>query len=127
MRRRVRAHDQSSTSAPRCCVRWLPGCQTLTGPLFLGHARALPRPGWGAARLPRSRPYPSWAHASVAIAYQYVASRHLLHGCPRLDCVREAALQQPVLVDVAIDRARLEQLVVRAPGRDATLVEDDDL
>src|SRR5213080_4455833 len=28
-RLRVRRHDQSSTSAPLCMVRWLPGCQTL--------------------------------------------------------------------------------------------------
>ena len=39
-RRRVRRQDQSSTSAPRCIVRWLPGCQTLIArdPL-LAHAR----------------------------------------------------------------------------------------
>src|SRR5919109_3425868 len=30
MRRAVRRQDQSATSAPRCIVRWLPGCQTLT-------------------------------------------------------------------------------------------------
>jgi hypothetical protein len=29
MRRAVRRQDQSATSAPRCIVKWLPGCQTL--------------------------------------------------------------------------------------------------
>src|SRR5213594_2809306 len=39
-RRRVRRQDQSSTSAPRCMVRWLPGCQTLIArDLLLVHAR----------------------------------------------------------------------------------------
>src|SRR3954452_8839752 len=38
-RRRVRRQDQSSTSAPRGIVRWLPGCQTLIAcDLLLVHA-----------------------------------------------------------------------------------------
>src|ERR671932_2014430 len=53
--RRVRAHDQSSTSAPRCCVRWLPGCQTLTRLGFLVRARARSPPllGGEGSRRPR--------------------------------------------------------------------------
>jgi len=36
----VRRQDQSSTSAPRCIVRWLPGCQTLIAhDLLLVYAR----------------------------------------------------------------------------------------
>ena len=45
----------------------------------------------------------------------------------RLDRVGELALEQAVLVDVAVDGARLEQLLVRAAGRDPPVVEDDDL
>jgi hypothetical protein len=37
----VRRQDQSATSAPRCMVRWLPGCQTLMGDPFELRAR-----GW---------------------------------------------------------------------------------
>src|SRR5438128_2791523 len=102
--RRVRAHDQSSTSAPRCCVRWPPGCQTLTPSLFLAHARAFPHPGWGAARLPRRRRYHPLTRASEAIPCQNVPSGHLLDRGPCLDGVREPALEETVLVDVAVDR-----------------------
>ena len=39
-RRRVRRQDQSSTSAPRWIVKWLPGCQTLIPrDLLFVHAR----------------------------------------------------------------------------------------
>src|SRR5918911_2239654 len=127
-RRRVRAQDQSSTSAPRCCVRWPPGCQTLTARGFLGHACAIPHPyGWGAARRPRRRRYQPKAYASAPIRCQNAASGDFLHGGPRLDGVREAPLEQAVLVDVAVDRTRLEQLFVRPAGDDPALVEDDDL
>src|SRR5919205_1904489 len=127
-RRRVRAHDQSSTSAPRCCVRWPPGCQTLTARGFLGHACAIPHPyGWGAARRPRRRRYQPKAYASAPIRCQNAASGDFLHGGSRLDGVREAPLEQAVLVDVAIDRTRLEQLLVCPAGDDPALVEDDDL
>src|SRR2546423_2667585 len=127
-RRRVRAHDQSSTSAPRCCVRWPPGCQTLTGRAFLVHARAVPHPyGWGCARRPRGRRYqPPW-YASAPIQYQNAASGDLLHGRPRLDGVGEPPLEQAVLVDVPVDAARLEQLLVRPTRDDSPLVEHDDL
>src|ERR671933_823245 len=125
--RRVRSHDQSSTSAPRCCVRWPPGCQTLTRLLLLVHARAFPHPGWGRARLPRRRRYHRQAHASVAIACQNAASGDLLHRGPRLDGVGEAALQEAMLVDVAVDLARLEQLLVRPACDDPPLVQHDDL
>src|SRR5919201_88700 len=127
-RRRVRAHDQSSTSAPRCCVRWPPGCQTLTALGFLVHARAVPHPyGWGAARRPRPRRYqPPW-YASAPIPCQNAASGDFLHGRPRLDGVCEPPLEQAVLVDVAVDGARLEQLLVRPARDDPPLVEDDDL
>src|SRR5919197_1218137 len=126
-RRRVRAHDQSSTCAPRCWVRWLPGCQTLTRWLFLIDARAFPHPGWVGARLPRRRRYHAGAHASVPVPSQNGASGDLLHRGACLDGVGEAALEEAVLVDVAVDRARLEQLLVRPAGDDAPLVEDDDL
>src|ERR687887_550021 len=106
--RRVRAHDQSSTSAPRCCVRWLPGCQTLTALGFLGHARAVPHPyGWGGARRPRRRRYQQSSYDSAPIPCQNVASGDLLHRRPGLDGVGEAPLEQAVLVDVAVDGARL--------------------
>src|ERR687888_129344 len=125
-RRRVRAHDQSSTCAPRCWVRWLPGCQTLTRWLFLIDARAFPHPGWVGARLPRRRRYHAGAHASVPVPSQNGASGDLLHRGACLDGVGEAALEEAVLVDVAVDRARLEQLLVRPAGDDAPLVEDED-
>ena len=63
----------------------------------------------------------------MAIPCRNRPSGHFLHGRPRLDRVREAALEEAVLVDVAVDRARLEQLVVRPAGDDPALVEDDDL
>src|SRR5919204_789731 len=121
--RRVRAHDQSSTSAPRCCVRWLPGCQTLTALGFLVDARAFPHPvGWGAARRPRRRRYQPKTYASAPIPCRSCASGHLLHGGPRLDRVREPPLEKTVLVDVAVDRTRLEQLLVRPARDDPSLV-----
>src|SRR5918911_4813474 len=110
-RRRVRAHDQSSTCAPRCCVRWPPGCQTLTRSAFLVEARAFPHPGWGAARLPRRRRYHSQTHTSVPIPGQNGASGDLLHRGARLDGVGEPTLEEAVLVDVTVDLARFEQLV----------------
>src|SRR5919109_2807423 len=126
--RRVRAHDQSSTSAPRCCVRWLPGCQTLTRLGFLVHARAIPHPyGWGGARRPRRRHYQPSAYASAPIRCQNAASGDLLHGRTRLDGVRKPPLEEAVLIDVAVNGARLEQLLVRPPCNDPPLVEDDDL
>src|SRR5919198_5851590 len=79
-RRRVRAHDQSSTSAPRCCVRWLPGCQTLTARVLLGHAPAIPHPyEWGVARRPRRRRYQPKRYASAPIQCQNGASGDFLH------------------------------------------------
>src|SRR5919201_3640222 len=127
--RRVRAHDQSSTSAPRCCVRWLPGCQTLTPRLlFLVDARAFPHPvGWGVTRRPRRRRYHPRTYTSAPIPCQPTASGHLLHSSPRLDRVREPPLEETVLVDVAVDRTPLEQLLVRPARDDPPLVEDDDL
>src|SRR5687767_4257251 len=41
-RRAVRAHDQSFTSAPRCAVRWEPGCQIFTAVLRCAAAVRLP-------------------------------------------------------------------------------------
>src|ERR671937_673572 len=112
-RRRVRAHDQSSTSAPRCCVRWPPGCQTLTALGFLVHARAVPHPyGWGAARRPRRRRYQPSPYASAPIPCQNAASGDFLHGRPGLDGVCEPPL---------------EQSLVRPARNDPPLVEDDDL
>src|SRR6478736_4578282 len=48
-------------------------------------------------------------------------------ACGCLDRVGELPLEQSVLVDVVVDRARVEQLVVGAARGDAALVEDDDL
>src|SRR5205814_299777 len=45
----------------------------------------------------------------------------------RLQPARELGLEQAVLVDLAVDRARLEQLHVAATRGDSTVVEDDDL
>src|SRR5947209_7201032 len=123
--RRVRAHDQSSTSAPRCCDRWLPGCQTLTPSLFLVDARALPHPGWGVARRPRRRRYQPKTDASAPIPRRNATSGDFLHGGPRLDGVGEPSLEQAVLVDVAVDRTRLEQRLVRPAGDGPSLVESD--
>src|SRR5437588_2115938 len=125
--RRVRAHDQSSTSAPRCCDRWLPGCQTLTPSLFLVDARAFSHPGWGVARRPRRRRYQPKTYASAPIPRRNATSGDFLHGGPCLDGVGEPSLEQAVLVDVAVDRTRLEQLLVRPAGDDPSLVKDDDL
>src|SRR5918911_2783068 len=71
--RRVRAHDQSSTSAPCCCVRWLPGCQTLTGRLFLVHARARSPTllGGEGSRRPRRRRYQPTTNASAPNPCQF--------------------------------------------------------
>src|SRR3712207_8583245 len=41
--------------------------------------------------------------------------------------LRELALEQAVLVDLAVDGVRREQLVVRPAAGDAARVEDDDL
>src|SRR5919204_5928028 len=115
--RRVRAHDQSSTSAPRCCVRWPPGCQTLTRAVLWVDARAFPHPvGWGVSRRPRRRRYQPTTYAAAPISCQNRASGHFLHGGSGLDRVREPPFEQAVLVDVAVDRTRLEQLFVRPAG-----------
>src|SRR5919199_2032942 len=93
-RRRVRRHDQSSISAPRCMVRWLPGCQTLIASLPCAHASA--------PRLPRFR-------RSFSRDLGLLLDLRTL-GRARLDRVRELPLEQSVLVDVAVDGRGLEQL-----------------
>src|ERR1700747_1963459 len=40
-------------------------------------------------------------------------SRDFLHVAARLDCVRELLLEEPVVIDLAVDRARRDELVVR--------------
>src|SRR5438552_4358007 len=100
MRRRVRRHDQSSTSTFLIELRWLPGCQTLTGrrPSQV-HARASP-PGRGV--LPpatRGRRYPTRSRASVPIWRRFGTSRRRFQRIgfgAGLDRIRELTLQQAV-------------------------------
>src|SRR5581483_6554758 len=54
-------------------------------------------------------------------------SRDVLHLRASLDGVRELPLEETVLVDLAVDRARALQLLVRPARRDTAVVEDDDL
>src|SRR5438105_7274887 len=58
-------------------------------------------------------------------------SRHLLYldldVPPRLDRIRELALEEAVLVQLAIDGTGLEQLLVGPARGDPAVVEDDDL
>src|SRR6266516_2934510 len=128
-RRRVRRHDQSSTSAPRCIVRWLPACQTLIArDLLLVHAR-IPTPGGGRSTRHPRRAYRGKAHVSVPGRRRNGKSCDLrlfgfVDDSTSLDSIGELALEQAVLVDVAVDLARLEQIVVRAAGGDASLVDD---
>src|SRR5919204_1689010 len=127
-RRRVCRHDQSLTSALRCAIRCDPGCQTLTArTLFQVHTRARPHPGggFGATLFPRSA-YREKTRASVPTLCRNATSRRCLQRA-RLDGVRELPLEQAVLVDLAVDVARGEQLVVRPACDDAAAVENDDL
>src|SRR5712691_4201884 len=155
-RRRVRRHDQSSTFAPRSRSRCPPGCQTLTARTRFyvhAHARASP-PGRGPpppATRPRSglsakrtcgrglgKPggFPSDRRGvSVSIPCRKSTERRRrsrrglqsFRSCARLDGVRELALEQPVLVDVAVHGARLQQLLVHSARGDSSGVQDDDL
>src|SRR5581483_9285489 len=99
-RRRVFRQDQSSTAAPRSASRWPPGWWTLIPPRRQRRRRL---------RSSRRR------------------SRDVLHLRASLDGVRELPLEETVLVDLAVDRARALQLLVRPARRDTAVVEDDDL
>src|SRR5437763_16868027 len=50
-----------------------------------------------------------------------------LHGLAGLDDVADARLEQHVLVDLAVGVACLDQLLVRAAGGDAAVLEHDEL
>src|SRR5581483_9792390 len=163
-RRRVWRHDQSTTFAPRSCIRCEPGWWTLIDASFQGSRRPAasrrhPRPGGEPTRLPRGRRYRRKAHASVPVVRQLGAdsstasrrsgprphrapegiprSRRAPEGGPRsrrapeargrLDGVREALLEHSVLVDLAVDGARADELRVRPARGDAAVGEDDDL
>src|SRR5438874_367146 len=135
IRRRVRRQDQSSTSAPRCIVRWLPGCQTLIArDLLIVHARGPARVVDRTTRHPR-RAYRGTAHLSVPGRRGICNSCDLgllglcafLDGRARLDGVGELAFQEAVLVDVAVDLALLEEIVVCPARGDPAVVDDDDL
>src|SRR5919201_1012659 len=118
-RRRVRLHDQSATSPPRRSIRCEPGWWTL----IALHRSFRPCPGtWHrtSGSDPGQTPVFRTARASGP-------SCDFLDLGPRLDGVGELPLEQAVLVDLAVDRARRDQLVVRPARGDAALVEDDDL
>src|SRR5581483_3798509 len=104
-RRRVARRDQSSTSAPRSRIRCPPGWWTLTPRPF----RPCPVPGTGRVRS---------GHASCC---------RLLDLATRLHRLGELPLEQAVVVDLAVDGARREQLLVRSARRDPAAVEDDEL
>src|SRR5579862_6678851 len=68
-----------------------------------------------------------WPVAGTGRGCQGHGSCHFLHVGTRLDSVGELALEEAVLIDLAVDRARLDELVMRAARGDAATVEDDDL
>src|SRR3954469_6793468 len=81
------------------------------------------------ASMRRRRVSGAWLGEAVpGTASPYRAtSRDVLHLAARLDRVGELALEQAVLVDLAVDRARACELVVGAARDDPAVVEDDDL
>src|SRR5919108_5404048 len=142
-RRAVARQDQSSTCAARSRIRCPPGCQTLTGVLFHVHAREhweSPPPR------PTPRAYRRRTHACVTGASHQREfrrrgrARRKPSGFPgpfptrgdacsrsRLHALRELSLEQAVLVDLAVNRAGRQQLLVRPPRRDAAAVQNEDL
>src|SRR3954451_24103005 len=102
-------------------LRCDPGCQTLTAALFQVHA-------WTYG----SRPAPCSAPAYRR--KRRVCVTRLCRMCdfcgrrsrPRLHPLGELALEQSVLVDLAVDGARPDQLGVRPARRDPPAVEDDE-
>src|ERR687887_929906 len=103
MRRAVRRQDQSETSAPRCIVKWLPGCQTLMARSFELRAREwethLPNPTARAYRRnPRARRAGRAEFAPLPTRDGVPWSRRRLQ--PR----DELLLEHPVLVDLAVHR-----------------------
>src|SRR5712691_1169647 len=132
MRRTVARQDQSSTFAPRSRIMCPPGWWTLTP------SPALPRvdadaPPVGETLFPPRAPFSStapFARSTKRETSRFPApfpTRGRAGSRRRLHARRELLLEQPVLVDLAVDVARLEQLVVRAAGGDRALVEHDDL
>ena len=110
------------TSAPRCIERWPPGCQTLIG--RRRRTLAARAPGYGR----RPLPWPIPARAGRTRPRRLRAKAACRAGrARRLHALGELALEQAVLVDVAVDRARGDQLVVRAARGDPAVVEDDEL
>ena len=123
-RRAVRRHDQSATSRPALGVRWEPGCQTLTRRAVLrGSRRARRRDAPTSARPPT--PQPRCGKVARAVAArdraESVPTRPRAGSRPRLHALRELALEQPVLVDLAVDRrssgSARRACRARRPGR----------
>src|SRR5215207_1358747 len=93
-------------------VRWPPGCQTLMSKPCATTAR--PPSDLGARYTPEvGRKRPRWSS--------------IPSSCAGLHALGELTLEQAVLVDLAVDRARPEQLLVRTSRRDPTVVEHDQL
>src|SRR5947208_3338401 len=104
---------------PRSRTRWLPGCQTFTSRFLHGarhrrgsvkRAARAHRPVDGSSRFLRGAWHRTW-----------------LGGTSGDFLLRDHALELAVLVDLAVDLARPDQVVVGAARGDAAVVEDDDL
>src|SRR5215204_467846 len=130
-RRAVRCHDQSSTWASLCADRWVPGCQT-----FIAGSRTS-----SSAHVPGKTPPPRPDGASLApktvrvcdgcVPKERPRTARRESSCgglrPLLDPLGELALEQAVLVDLAVDGAPLDEVLVRPARDDAAAVEDDEL
>ena len=117
-RRRVCAHDQSSTCAERWSVRWLPACQTFNFRPSVG----APRPTTHCEHNGeiRTRGTRIRGECVPIRGARRALDRGRAHPANHL-------LEQPVLVDLAEERALLEQLVARPARGDPPVLEHDDL
>src|SRR5512133_1163705 len=76
---------------------------------------------------PRQRP-DHWARATSRRRLRSLSGlRRLRRVGPRLDPLRKLPLQETVLVDLPVDGAVLEQVVVRSTGDDSAAIEHHEL
>ena len=116
--KRRRVSSRTSPTGPALLEQMAPG---LAGPS--GRSRPpYPHPGWGASRRPRRdvTGQRTGLRRSAPIADLTMLPSDLSIAA-RLDRVGELALEQPVLVDLAVHGARREQLLVRAARGDAAV------
>src|SRR5262245_66614629 len=105
--------------APRCSVRWVPACQTFM---------RWPRRGGSGSRDPSYFGAPQPTTRGQRNAGNGTDGTRLRAKCvPARGSSGDHLLEEAVLVDLAEERALVEQLGLGAAGDDPAVVEHDDL